>query len=271
METKNIYTDLYKVDGHNYSGYDPSIVFIPSKSRHFLMITDYLNRYSIGHTLKVLEIGAALGNQHSCHPNWLGIEYSSTAVELARKIHGEKLNIHEGDARKLPFEKDSIDFIFSIDTLEHVPNVEIAFNEIIRVLKPKGIAVLSPAWNCRSWTVKKLEQRPYCELEFFEKIEKLLIPIRNSIVFRATTQLFTRFLLELKYSFLPVKLVYKKLTPRFDLLKKYHHISDDDAFISIDSHSALIYFRKLKFNMISHPSLIKQMLARGEEIVIQKP
>ena len=32
-------------------------------------------------------------------------------------------------------------------------------NEIDRVPQQGGFALIAPAWNCRSWTVKKIEQR----------------------------------------------------------------------------------------------------------------
>ena len=40
---------------------------------------------------------------------------------------------------KLPFEDDSVDFIFSYHTLEHVPDYLFALSEIHRVLKHGGL------------------------------------------------------------------------------------------------------------------------------------
>lgn len=76
----------------------------------------------------------------------------------------------QGDARDLPVPSGSVDFLFSFATLEHVPRVEEAFAEIDRVLAPNGLSLLCPAWNCRPWTVKKLQQRKYCELSLFDKM-----------------------------------------------------------------------------------------------------
>ena len=43
------------------------------------------------------------------------------------------------DIEKLPFKDNSIDMIFNIAVLEHVPNAQKVIDEIYRVLKPNGI------------------------------------------------------------------------------------------------------------------------------------
>ena len=90
----------------------------------------------------------------------------------------------EADARDLPIEDKSVDFLFSFAVFEHVPELERAYKEVDRIIKPGGYGLIGQAWNCRPWTVKKLEQRPYSELTLAEKLQKLLIPIRNNLVYR---------------------------------------------------------------------------------------
>ena len=51
----------------------------------------------------------------------------------AKKLLGEKLAYNvilvHADAMKLPFEDDSFDGIWSVQTYQHVPNLEVAFSE----------------------------------------------------------------------------------------------------------------------------------------------
>jgi ubiquinone/menaquinone biosynthesis C-methylase UbiE len=50
----------------------------------------------------------------------------------------------------LPFSNESFQGIFTLTTHEHIPELEEALNEIIRILKPGGICLFSPAWHTRS-------------------------------------------------------------------------------------------------------------------------
>lgn len=267
--TKALYNEIYEVDGHNYGQVDQSLT--PGGDQ-LNLICNYVKSFGVGNRASVLEIGCGLGHLNSCHLNWRGIEFSATAVRLAKKIYGANLSIEEGDARDLPVEDDSIDFIFSFAALEHIPNVDSAFSEIERVLRPGGVAVLSPAWNCRPWTVKKLQQRPYGELTTLEKCQKFLIPIRENLLFRMLCSLPSRIRREvLLSSGRSIELDYRALQPDFALWERYPHISDDDAFVSMDAHAALAYFCSTGWKVISHPTFLKRFSCRGEEIVVGKP
>lgn len=50
---------------------------------------------------------------------------------------------HCCDAAKLPFESDSFDWIFSIETFEHIEKNKDAMAEAYRVLKPEGLMIVS--------------------------------------------------------------------------------------------------------------------------------
>ncbi|MBU3542826.1 class I SAM-dependent methyltransferase [Polynucleobacter sp. MWH-Loch1C5] len=272
LDTKQLYSDVYKADGHNYGSFDNQKKTSERPNAQLEVVKKYLKQHQITDDAVVIEIGCGLGHLNTSHKNWKGFEYSNTAVALAKELYGSDLNIFEGDARALPLAPSSVDFIFSFAALEHIPEVEKAFKEIERILKPNGIAVLSPAWNCRPWTVKKLEQRPYSELNVSEKIGKFLIPVRNNLIFRMLCSIPSRLLREVKLyiSNSPLPLEYLKLEPDFSLWEKYEHISDDDAFVSIDAHAALIYFASRGWISHSHKNALTRFTCRGEEIVISK-
>lgn len=54
-----------------------------------------------------------------------------------------------GDARKLPFEENTFDIVYSISTFEHINGIERTLDEIKRVLKPYGkfYATFAPVWT----------------------------------------------------------------------------------------------------------------------------
>jgi len=77
-----------------------------------------------------------------------GIEYSDSQIELAQAFSNEhdlELNISKGDIRKLPFENESISFIYSFNTIFHMKKEDItkAVEEIKRVLRPGGVCFIN--------------------------------------------------------------------------------------------------------------------------------
>lgn len=55
---------------------------------------------------------------------------------------------HNVDVQNLPFDDASYDFVFASHVLEHIPDDNKAINEIRRVLKPNGIAILPVPLVC---------------------------------------------------------------------------------------------------------------------------
>lgn len=103
-------------------------------------------------------------------------------------------------------------------------------------------------------------------------IEKLLIPLRNNVTYRAAMSVPARIQRELLYGFkCKVPLQYKRLNPDFSLNERYPHISDDDAFVSMDAHAGLMYFLADGWSSPSHQGFLKRIKMRGEEIVVVKP
>lgn len=270
----NIYDKLYDPDGIDY-GKTKSLGNMEAGTERERVIEKKLAQViglmELASSASVLEIGASMGFNHRCHPGYTGIEYSEVAVAQARQRFGTTVNVLQGDVTCLKFPDEAFNFVFSFSTLEHVPKIEKAFEEIARVLKTGGVAYLSPAWNCRTWTVDKIDVIPYRDLTVTQKAGKFLIPVRDSIIFRFSVALPRRLLDELFRSVgLRTKLRYRALQPRMALIEKYGHIPDDDAFVSMDSHSAMIWFLDKGFHIDSHSTFLRRILCRGEAIVIRK-
>src|SRR6185437_2679510 len=92
----------------------------------------------------VLEIGCGRAHLSDVHHGWCGVEYSQTAVaEIARQ--GSRVPVFAADAQALPFADGSFDGVFTWATLEHVIDPNKACEEMDRLLKPGGHALIAPA------------------------------------------------------------------------------------------------------------------------------
>ena len=268
----NIYDELYDPQGVNYGGFRKNTDYATNREKKiFKKCSDFLERYEAKDNSLILEIGCGLGFNHKCHSNYLGIEYSSTAINNAKNRFGIEINLRQGDATNLNITEKSIDFLFTFSALEHIPDIHSALKQIDKVLKIGGFALIAPAWNCRIWTVQKLKFLNYNDLSLRKKIAKFLIPLRENIFFRLTHALPKRLLDEIKLIFgIIPKLRFQKLPVDLELIRKFGHVSDDDAFIDIDAHSAITFYKTRGYQIISHPSFLSRVFCRGEGIIVRK-
>jgi len=98
--------------------------------------------------------------------------------------------------------------------LEHIPNPEAALREIRRVVKPGGYIYLRPAWDVVHWAARGLDARPYADLGWRDRAEKLTIPARSSVVAWTLTHVPMRALRAASPA--PTTLHYRRLKPNFD-------------------------------------------------------
>jgi ubiquinone/menaquinone biosynthesis C-methylase UbiE len=90
-----------------------------------------------------------------------GIDLSSKMVEIAsgnaKRYHNIRFML--GNARELPFETDSVDFIISTGSFHHWQQPIKVFNEIFRIMKSKGEAwIYDGCHNPPSEEVVKLKR-----------------------------------------------------------------------------------------------------------------
>jgi len=82
-----------------------------------------------------------------------GVDLSATAVEIARRncaAAGVSAHIVQGDATCLPFSGENFDLVVGYALLPFVQRPEAVIDELLRVLRPGGTAILM-AYNRRSW------------------------------------------------------------------------------------------------------------------------
>lgn len=91
---------------------------------------------------RVLEIGCGTGSDllqfAKNGARATGIDFTEKHVELARHRVGELAVVHQADARHLPFENESFDYVYSHGVLHHSDEPEQIVREMFRVLRPGG-------------------------------------------------------------------------------------------------------------------------------------
>ena len=257
MEDKQRYYTFYNAtDSKRWSRSD--------MSSEFEVTQHWLSRLNLLGPAVVLELGCGNGAMQNIHHHYVGLDFSLPALRdfasAAKRING--------DMQCLPLVDNSIDFLFSWTALEHVPHPELTLREIERVLKPGGVALLAPAWHCRSWAAKGLPIRAYCELSWQERINKATIPMRNTLLYRSLFAIPLRLYREVRLrlgQLLPFD--YRRLSPNLS----EHIYTDCDAFTSMDPHAVIAYYLSRGWEVLSHPTFFRRFVSRHEPVVIRKP
>ena len=196
------------------------------------MVRRFVDRYQL-QTASVLDVGSGRGYLQDLVGDYTGLDISAPAARFYHK------RFVVGTATAMPFSQDSFDAAWSIWVLEHIPNPESALVEFRRVVKPGGLILLSPAWNCTPWAADGYEVRPYSDFGPPGKLLKASLPLQNSspvvalglITFRAVGALTS-------FDGKPTRLHYRRLQPNYG----QYWTNDSDAVNSIDSLEAVRWF-----------------------------
>lgn len=116
-------------------------------------------RFREGAGKSVLEIGVGMGADHlewakSRPARLVGIDLTPRAVEHTRTrlgLSGFTPDVQVANAERLPFADASFDVVYSWGVLHHTPDTPAAMREVLRVLKPGGVARIM-IYNTRSLT-----------------------------------------------------------------------------------------------------------------------
>jgi SAM-dependent methyltransferase len=208
-----------------------------------------------------VELGCGAGALRHVMPRYVGIDLSMVALRIQNGRGAQ------ADMEQLPFRDDSIDLIWSWAAIEHVPHPEVVLDEVVRVLRPGGVAILAPAWHCRTWAAEGLEFRPMHELTRSQRIRKRLVPLRSSPLWQGLFEMPKRVSRELRARRGPLPFEFSRLTPNLD----QYLGTDSDAFTSMDPQAMVLFFATRGFEIVSHPTLRARMLARSEPVVVRKP
>jgi len=111
------------------------------------------------------EIGLGTGESFELASKKFAESYGMDISEgMVRLTHSKfkKMNLFVGDGCNLALKSNSFDFIICQDVLEHVPYQEKLVEEICRILKKDGIAIITtpnPLWALALFVAEKLKMK----------------------------------------------------------------------------------------------------------------
>jgi SAM-dependent methyltransferase len=184
---------------------------------------------------KVLEVGSGRGYLQDIVEDYTGLDISAAVARFYHK------RFVAGSAFAMPFEPDTFDAVWSVWVVEHLDHPELAFNEMRRVLKPGGIIILLPAWNCEPWLSGGYAVRPYADFTLPGKLVKASIGLRQSGWFQLLHRTPARLIRWGSYAWSgrTTRLRFVELQPNYEVYWQ----ADSDAAISLDSYEAYLWFQ----------------------------
>jgi SAM-dependent methyltransferase len=228
---------------------------------YYISLIEFLKQYNL-FDKKCLEIGSSGGFFQD-----LVIDYTGTDVaESLREFYHKPYYVTSG--ARYPFNDNAFDVIWTITVFEHIPDLQIAMNELFRILKPGGYLYFAPAWQCRSWAAEGYEVRKYSDFNLIGKLIKLSIPIRNSVLWRSIFIFPKRFFRTILFylGLNSKELDYKKIKANYD---KYW-TTDADACNSIDPYDVILWSKANNFECLSHQNILQQFFVRNGVLVLRK-
>ncbi len=232
----------------------------PEKDAFRIALQSFIDGYEL-RTKRCLEVGCGAGAFEDFVPDFTGVDLSINAGRRVSKPFSQ------ASAAALPFQSSSFDALWSSAVLEHVEHPEISLSEMRRVLKPGGLLLLAPAWQCRPWAADGYPVRPYSDLSLKGRLIKASIPLRDSVLFRSVSIFPKRFLSAfrslLSRESQPLRL--RTLKPNYERF----WMTDSDAVNSIDPFQAILWFVSRGDECLSYPSRWSQFLVRTGAIVFR--
>ena len=260
LSEKEDYINFYEKNrdvnyAHDYDNY------VPENDGHFGDLALFVKNYNLAEK-KVLEIGSSGGFFQNIVEDYSGTDVS----ELLAKHYHKRYKVALGTT--YPFDDGEFDAIFTFDTFEHIPHLQEAMVDTVRMLKVGGVILFQPAWQCRSWAAEGYPVRPYSDFNVFGRLIKLSVPVRDSIIYRSIKLLPKRAYRHLAY-FLGKRfhiIRYKSIKPNYEIF----WMSDSDACNHIDPHDAILWFQSHGFECLTYPTPISQLFVKNGGIVFQK-
>ncbi len=135
----------------DYNGYDYKKDFWEDVDREY---EDQADRMAIRKLLpkrmeKFADIGGGYGrlaNEYLKRARKVYLfDYSKTELKQAKEIYGDKIETKAGDIYELPFKDNELDGLMMVRVTHHLKDLKKAVDELYRVLKPGGVAVIEVA------------------------------------------------------------------------------------------------------------------------------
>lgn len=135
----------------DYNGYDYKKIFWEDADRKYEDMADRLaiRRLLPPHMGTFVDIAGGYGRLADEYLNRADsatiFDYSETELAQAHELYGDKIRTKAGDIYSLPFADDSFDALMMVRATHHFSDMQKVMDELYRVLKPGGIAVIEVA------------------------------------------------------------------------------------------------------------------------------
>jgi ubiquinone/menaquinone biosynthesis C-methylase UbiE len=139
---------------------------------------DHMARYGFAATLAhgaTLDLGSGVGYGAAIIATAQPVDFviafdiSSSALAFGKSSYGERVSFVTGDARALPFPKNSFDSIVCLEAIEHVPDARRVLEEIVRVLRPEGVLIISTPNKWATSPLSRGPMNPYHVCEWYPR------------------------------------------------------------------------------------------------------
>lgn len=135
----------------DYNGYDYKKIFWEDADRKY---EDMADRLAIRRLLPkqmntFVDIAGGYGRLADEYLNRAKVatlfDYSETELAQAHDLYGDQIQTQPGDIYNLPFADDSFDALMMIRATHHFNDMQKVMDELYRILKPGGVAVIEVA------------------------------------------------------------------------------------------------------------------------------
>jgi ubiquinone/menaquinone biosynthesis C-methylase UbiE len=148
----------------NY-GYDydekekmPRLEGTEEKNRYSIQLYHFVSGHADFSGRKSLEVGSGRGGGadyvlRTRDPKMMyGLDVAQNAVDFCNDYYdSDKIRFFQGSAQEMPFEKESFDIVFNVESSHCYPEPGKFFSEVARVLKPGGYFLYTDRYYGSEW------------------------------------------------------------------------------------------------------------------------
>ena len=126
--------------------------FVPEEMRGQLVEAEHIARYSWAATWapgrRALDAGCGVGYGATLLADAgaaevAAVDVAAAVVEAARERVGDSVDVEVADVRELPFPDNAFDLVVCFEVIEHISEQDRALDELVRVLAPGGVLLVS--------------------------------------------------------------------------------------------------------------------------------